>query len=220
MSKLLSRQKAIELRRQGKSYSQIRQDLQVSKSSLSLWLKDYPLSKEKIRELRDLSAIRIEKYKNTMKKKREKRLEGYYREAENKLILSKDSLYICGLFLYWGEGNKASRHTISIANSDPDVIKFTLVWMKEALKIPQNKIKIYLHLYSDMNIEEEIDYWMKTLNMPRGSFSKPYIKKSTRTNINHKGFSHGTCNVSYNNTVLKEKLLMTLEALKHRYVKN
>ncbi len=51
MAKIKEREKAIELRKKGMSYSQIREKLGTPKSTLSNWLKDHPLSKERIREL-------------------------------------------------------------------------------------------------------------------------------------------------------------------------
>ena len=71
---------ALELRKQGKSYSQIKQELALSKSTLSRWLKKYPLSKERILELRGRSPVRIEKYRNTMIRKRENKLICEYME--------------------------------------------------------------------------------------------------------------------------------------------
>ena len=52
--------KAITMRLSGMSYSQIKEVVPVSKSTLSVWLENYPLSQERIRELRDLSPKRIE----------------------------------------------------------------------------------------------------------------------------------------------------------------
>jgi orotate phosphoribosyltransferase-like protein len=46
MAKYELKQKVLELRKQGKSYSQIRQELKVSKGSLSLWLRGKSLSKK------------------------------------------------------------------------------------------------------------------------------------------------------------------------------
>jgi len=89
------------LRKQGKSYSQIKKILKVSKSTLSLWLRNYPLSKQIIRELRDWNEQRIEKFRNTMRKKREERLKEVYK-SQKKIIspLNKREFFLAGLFLY------------------------------------------------------------------------------------------------------------------------
>ena len=81
MSKKLEKEKAIKLRLEGKSYSQIRNEVKVSKSTLSKWLHFFPLSNEKIRELRDNSQIRIEKCRNTKENNKRKKLENVYNEV-------------------------------------------------------------------------------------------------------------------------------------------
>lgn len=59
MARKLDKQRAILLRKRGYSYSQIKNKLGISKSTLSGWLYDIPLSEKRIRELRDLSPQRI-----------------------------------------------------------------------------------------------------------------------------------------------------------------
>ena len=71
MARFRDHAKALILRKQGKSYSQIKTILKVSKSTLSLWLRDYPLSRQRIRELRDWSEQRIEKCRETKRKKKD-----------------------------------------------------------------------------------------------------------------------------------------------------
>lgn len=210
--------KALELRNQGKSYSQIRSEIGVSKSTLSDWLKKFPLSREQIRLLRDLSEVRIEKYRQTMKLKRENKLNGYFEEEKRRLLpLSERELFLAGLFLYWGEGGKSQRHTVSINNTDPTVIKFALYWMVKCLKIPKGEIHVFLHLYNDMDFLSEIMFWSKELQIPISNFDRPYIKESTRTSLDQKGFGHGTCGVRTCDTVIKERLMMGIRAVAEYY---
>src|SRR3989338_6134106 len=102
------REKALQLRKSGWSYAQIKEKLSVSKGTLSVWLRDYPLSRERINELRGKSEKRIERYRDTMRQKKEKRLAQVYRERASAILpLSRRDLYLAGLFLYWGEGSKS-----------------------------------------------------------------------------------------------------------------
>jgi len=73
------------------------------------------------------------------------------------------------------------------------VLKFALYWLIYALEIPKAKIEVFLHLYNDMDVKKEMGYWSKELKMPLKQFAKPYIKKSFREKLTHKGFGHGTC---------------------------
>lgn len=218
MTKFIERSKVRQLRKEGKSYSEILKIIKVSKSSLSLWLKDVPLSEGQIKRIKGNKERAIERFIKTMKLKRQKRLLDYYTKQKKKwLPLSDRELFLSGLFLYWGEGNKASRNTVSVSNTDPNVIKFSILWMIKSLKVPKSKAKVSLQLYSDMNIDKSIDYWVKVLNIPVEQFNKPYIKISTRNSIDQKGFGHGTCSVSIQNTVIKENLLMAIKAIADFY---
>jgi len=214
MTHVILKRQALELRKLGKSYSQIKKELNVSKSTLSEWLREYPLSKEQIRLLRDINEERIEKYRNTMRLKREAKQLTYYNEQKRNLIpLSQKEIYLAGLFLYWGEGAKTLHHQVDISNTDPSVLKFVLHWMTTALYIPKEKVRVNLHLYKDMNIEEIVDFWSEELHIPKNQFNRPYIKSTNRSELDQKGFGHGTCHLVVNNTVIKEKILMGIKAM-------
>ncbi len=219
MSKLELKAKALKLRARGMSYNQIKLSIKVSKSTLSLWLREYPLKPEQMRLLRDFSEVRIEKFRQTMLGKREKRFEGIYKEEKAKqLPLSERELFIAGLFLYWGEGTKDLRYPLALYNTNPQIIKFGLGWYVKGLKLPLSKINIQLHLYSDMNIREEMKYWSKELKVPLSQFPKPYIKKSKKSDINRKGsFGHGTCGWVVHDVRLKERVMAAIKAIADHY---
>ncbi len=184
MARLKDREKALVLRnKQQMSYSQIKKILGISKSTLSYWLRDYPLSEKKIKELQyqgwKKGEASRERFRNTMIQKRKERLKNTY-EKQKKLILplSKREIFIAGLFLYWGGGGTKSRNdSLEIANSDPSVIKFFIYWLIKILLVSKDKIKIQLHLYSDMNIDKEMRYWSKELKIPIKQFHRSYVKK-------------------------------------------
>jgi transposase len=218
MARFKDREKALVLRKQGKSYSQIKKILGLSKGTLSVWLRKYPLSKQCIRELRDWNEQRIEKYRETMRKKRQTRLDRTYDEQKKIVLpLTKREFFIAGLMLYWGEGKKSKPTALSISNTDPSVIKFFIKWLNNCLLVPKEKIKIQLHLYNDMKVKKEIRYWSQTLKLPLKQFNRPYIKETSCQRINHKGtFGHGTCNAEINSVLLAEKILMSLKVISDR----
>jgi len=220
MARFKDHEKAIILRKKGMSYSQIKEILKVSKSTLSIWLRDYPLSEQRIRQLRDWSEQRIEKCRETKRRKKEKRLQDFYQIQKKYILpLNKRELYLAGLFLYWGEGTKTRSSGLSISNTDPSVIKFFLFWLTKSLSVPKRKLKIELHLYKDMNIDKEIKFWSDILKISPKQFYKPYIKKSLIESINHKGgFGHGTCNMRVSNARLSEKSLMGLKVISDHFL--
>ncbi len=212
MAKRLLKQKAIELRLLGYSYSQIKSELGTPKGTLNGWLKDMPLSEERIKELKQNGHRSVEKFRNTMMRKRDDRLQKVFKNVSNDIgLLTERELFIAGLFLYWGEGWKTSSCTTALTNTNPNMIKFFIKWL-ELLGIKKEKIKIHLHLYVDMDIEMSIEFWVKELNIPRNQFRNPYIKKSLQSSITYKsGFGHGTCNIIVENRYLSEYVMMGLK---------
>jgi len=219
MARVLDKQKAIKLRLEGKSYSEIKNLLGISKSTLSGWLSPYPLSSEKVRELRDFSARRIESFRNTMKKKREDRQAITYNKVKIDIAdLNKRELFISGLFLYWGEGSKTNRNSIALTNTNPSMLKFFVKWLKECFGVDRSRLRVGLHLYSDMNIEDSIMYWSNELNLSKEQFGKPYIKKTSIIGINYKnGFGRGTCSVMLHCRDVSEPVLMGIKYLQDKY---
>lgn len=202
---------AIEMRKAGASYSQIKEKTKVSKGTLSYWLRDMPLSRERIRELRDVSPKRIESYRNTMRLKKEARLEKVLNSVSKKIKgFSEREFYIAGLFLYWGEGGKTKESEISMSNTDPAVLKFFLRWI-ELFGSDKTKVKARIQIYKDMDPEKELKYWMKELGLKRSQFRKIYIKDSVRlSNYRHR-FSHGTCNIHLCNRDICDEVMMGLK---------
>lgn len=216
MARLRDREEAIELRKAGYSYSQIKKNLEVSKSTLSLWLRDYPLPEERLRELRDHSDQRIERFRTTMRRKREERLKKTYDE-QLKLILplNERDLLIAGFFLYWGEGTKHSMNTLVLANTDPAMIRLYVRWLTISLKVPKERIKVKLQLYGDMDREKEFAYWSNVTGVSLSQFRVPQIKVAYSTRINYKGrFGHGTCDIEVNSVVMGERVFMSLKAIR------
>ena len=221
MARLKDREKALALRKEKQmSYSQIKKTLGISKSTLSYWLRDYPLSQQRISELRDWNEQRIEKCRETKHKKKEERLLKFYKEQRGRIFpLSKREFFLAGLFLYWGEGSKCSPTRLSISNTDPSIIKFFIAWLTRTCDVSKEKLRVHLHLYKDMDIQKEIQFWSKILDIPKKQFNKPYIKKGSTKRINHKGsFGHGTCNLQIGGARMSEKVLMAINAISDKSI--
>lgn len=215
MSKFREKEEALELRNLGKSYSEIKQAIKVSKSTLSRWLRNHPLSKERIRALRDWNQRRIERYRETRRRKKNVLLrEIYLTQIKSILPFSHRDIFIAGLFLYWGEGGKAQQSEPSLSNTNPAAIRAFMMWLKKGFGIGKEKMVVKLHLYSDMDIKKETIFWSKTLSMPIRQFKKPYIKKSSYNSLSYKkSFGHGTCNVIVRDAILGRKIAMSLKVV-------
>lgn len=220
MARRLDKNKAIRLRLQGKSYSEIKTEISVSKSTLSIWLQPYPLTPNQVARIRNKRPQQIEKFRRTMATRREALQKRAYDDAQKFwLPLSPRELMLAGVFLYWGEGTKVSPGYLCISNCDPRVIKFAYKWMTGSLGIDKKSIHVLLHLYSDMSIEYETKYWSNLLKIPLENFRRPYIKQSTRAGLSYKSFGHGTCNIYTGSTAIKSRVMESINAISDHYSK-
>lgn len=217
MANYLLREQVIKLRHQGLTYSQIKRQLNIPKATLSDWLRNLPLNETQYQALltnRLLGEdLRREKFRATMANKRLIQLQEILKTQRKVMLpISKKELFIAGLFLYWGEGDK-KLGTLCISNTDFRIVKFALYWMVIILGVPKDKIKVGIHIYKDMNIKEILTYWSTKLDLPLSQFIKPYIKNSNRANLSYKGFGYGTCKIYTSNVLLTEKVAMSIRTI-------
>jgi len=205
------------MRKAGHSYSQIKSTLNVSKGSLSLWLKDMPLSDERIRELRDNSQIRIEKTRETKRRKKEQRRTEVYKKVASDIEKSKNSFFVSGFYLYWGEGTKTAEYSVSFTNTDSTMVRCFIQWLS-LLGVPTNRLKVKLHVYSDQNEKRLKEYWSNQTGVPLENFNKTYIKTSELGRKTYKGmYGHGTCVIFYHNRDMYEYVLAGVKYLRDKH---
>jgi hypothetical protein len=70
--------------------------------------------------------------------------------------------------LYWAEGDKASRNAARISNSDPEVLKLFVRFLRECLEVPDERMRVTCNLFADhlprqLAIEQ---FWLTTLRLP------------------------------------------------------
>lgn len=181
--KATAKEKAINLRRQGFSYSEILKQIPVAKSTLSLWLRSVGLSKKQKQRLTEKKLASIRRGAIA---KRNQRIE-IVRLIKNKAIseiknISNRELWLIGVSLYWAEGAKQKEHNVSqkvaFSNGDPLMIKLFLKWLKEILKISDSNI--FFEIYTHENLKNKnvqtIKYWSKITNSPKYKFDRIYYK--------------------------------------------
>lgn len=220
MAKVALRERAIKLRLLGYTYGQIKQELDVQKSTLSDWLRNLPLTSKQLELLAknklNSQNVRIERYRQTVQNKQLERYKKIFSEQRRALLpLSKKELLIAGLLLYWGEGSKQKGRVV-ISNTSPQVMQFAKYWMINAVDVSRKELQVRLYLYSDMNVQHEIKFWSELLDIPHDQF-KISIKKSTRTDLSYKSYGHGTCNLMCFDTIISERIAMSIKAIAEYY---
>lgn len=204
---------AIALRKSGKSYVKISENLGVPKSTLSGWFKQLRYS-QKIK--RRLSSIAIQKFSaniNTWNKIRAEK----YLEQRNATIekaadqipnITKDNLLFFGLGLFWAEGSKKERFSVRFANSDPAIILFWIKFLEQYCGISINSITVSIHLHPNISDEAAKNYWSKLLGLPLSQFRKSQTVVSLRSQYKRASntLPYGTCHIRVNNSKLKQNI--------------
>ncbi len=209
-----NKEKATLLRRRGMSYKKIRNELGVSVSTLAGWFKNEPWSQTiKSRLSTEVSWANPRALELLVRANRErwKNKHEEYRAAAIKEFqkYKKDPLFLAGIMLYWGEGEKQPKSSqVRLANSEPEMIKVFYLFLTKMLKISPDKIFAWLLLYPDLIDSVQKNFWSKTTGLTTNQFKKSiYIKGRHPT----KRLSYGVCTIVVSSRALKERVLKWIE---------
>lgn len=180
MAKFEKRLKALGLRRRGWSIKTIANQLDVSKSTASIWCRDLELTKAQRLRLTE-NAIRaghrgrmIGAQKNKEKKVAQIEL---YRNLGKQAVgrLTERDWLLAGAALYWAEGSKKSR--FAFTNSEPQMIKFVARWLKYAMGVKKDEFmpRIFINAIHKPRIEKVVDFWSQLLQVPMHQFGNPVL---------------------------------------------
>lgn len=174
----LDREAALQLRIKGQSYGEIRRALGVSKSTLSFWFKNLTLSPRTLKILQPkqrkglLALAEFNKRRTISIRKENIGIADGLKSMVG--ILSDRDIMLIGAALYWGEGyknfKKGTYEHINFANSDPDMIRVFLMFLKRVLNIASSDLKAHIFLYPGMDQKKAIRYWVAITKIPRDHF--------------------------------------------------
>lgn len=173
--------KAISLRLEGHSYREIMEEVPVSKSTLSGWLKYIKLNSEQETRLfnKIITRSNIGRAKGaiTNRRKRIERQELDYIEARKSFEKYQNNpLFAFGVALYWAEGAKTTEN-FQFMNSNPELVLLVTLWAEKFLGLDRTKnifYRLYIHhVYSEENCEE---FWMDYLKVPIEQLKKTIYK--------------------------------------------
>lgn len=209
--KLKKKNEAIELRKQGLSMKEISKELQVSQSSVSLWVRDIVLTPEQILKLsannpiinRQLSGAKT-KSNNARLKRLEFQLKGKNKAKEGNL------LHQAGCLLYWAEGTK-SKNSCRFTNSDINMILLYMKFLRECFQLENKFISLTINCYTTNGIsKEDIEkYWLDKLGLDKSSLRKGVENlrpRSVTNQIRHNKLMYGIISINVNSTEIVQHI--------------
>ncbi|PIP24397.1 MAG: hypothetical protein COS25_01780 [Candidatus Nealsonbacteria bacterium CG02_land_8_20_14_3_00_37_10] len=223
MARFIEKNKALKLRKIGKSINEIATELNIAKSTVSSWCRNIQLGSKQIERL--VKRQESGSYKGRMKfleRTRKERIKevALLRKQGIKEIgkLSKRDFFISGVAIYWSEGYTYSGgEQVGFTNSDPKMILLMLRWFKEICNIPDDNISLQVkinEIHKD-RIKEVENYWSNITKISIGQFNKTVLIKSKAKKIYpNSGDYYGTLRITVRKgTKLRRRINGWIEGL-------
>lgn len=189
------RVRARDLRSQGGRVQEIAAELGVSKSSVSLWVRDLPApaprSVEHVRMMSERRWAPVRRRRNI------ERLVTKARASASVGRVTERELYLIGVALYWAEGAKdkpySRRERVTFCNSDPTMVTTFLSWLL-LMGVESDRLRFRLQIHETADAKAAMHYWSDVVGHPLTSFTATSLKRhDPRTNRLHRGESYQGC---------------------------
>jgi transcriptional regulator with XRE-family HTH domain len=204
--KLAEQRQARLLRQAGLPLAEIAARLGVSKSSVSLWVRDVAFSPLP----RPPRGRR--RAPNALQRRRQAEIERLVAEGRARIgRLSEREFLIAGVAFYAGEGAKRDGH-LRFTNSDPRMIFFYCCWLRRFFEIDESRLRVGLYLHEGLDLGATIAYWSALTAIPASQFGKPY-RAVADPSIRRAKHVHGCVTVSYSCSATHRSVMGLVHAL-------
>lgn len=184
--------RARELREQGLDYEEIAGALGVSKSSVSLWVRDMPWPERlSYEECRKRSAEGAQRYWAAERPVRQARREAVRAAAAAEIgPLAEREILIAGAIAYWCEGAKSKAHRrqdrVVFVNSDPALIRFFLRFL-DTVGIGREELTYRVHIHETADVLGAERFWQRVTQADPCQFRRTVLKthnpRTVRANV-------------------------------------
>lgn len=214
--KFKQREKIRQLRKKGKTYSEINKllKLKIPKGTISYICQNIKLPKSyngKVKAIncRNLRAAR-QRAAEARDKKQQELVDDFYKKNVNlrKLLNNKKTSKILLACLYLAEGGKTRKGSLMFGNSDPRIIKFFLSLLRNTFVLDEKKFRCTLQCRADQNIKSLQQFWSNITDIPPILFYKPQIDKRSLGKRTLKKEYKGVCRLDYFSAEIFHELMM------------
>lgn len=165
--KVREQEQARELRARGKTLAEIAAELGVSKSSVSLWVRDVPFTPSKRRR-------GAQRRRQPLRDRKLREIEELDRKGIERIgNLSAQAFLAAGAALYAGEGGK-SDGKVNFANSDQTMMRFFCSWLRHFFEIDESRLRVSIYLHQGLDLGAAEAFWSEVTGVPASQFAKPY----------------------------------------------
>lgn len=205
--------KAIQLRKQGKTYNEINRLLNIPKSTLSGWFNGLEIP-ERIK--RRLWSNAQKKWAQSITNYNKKRaLDTLIKAEQSQETTAKDigrltrrELMLAGTTLYWAEGNKKDRWNVKFCNSDPAIINLMMQFFRKICKVDEEKFRAHMQIYPNISEKKAKIFWSRISGIPLPQFGKTQntISKSSKFKRSSNTLPYGTFRIEVSDVNLVNRM--------------
>ena len=177
---------------------------------MSVWVRDIELTPEQHAELRRTTPVYDGQQRAGMlRAARARETRRGYQEHGRVLARRGEPLHVTGCMLYWAEGAKA-RHQLQFANSDPDMIRLFVSFLRRYFGLRGDDIRISLNLFADhQERQREIEeFWLDVTELPGSCLRKSIVNVYSRQSLGKRTnmLPYGTCRVVVSRTSVVQSI--------------
>lgn len=193
--KLEQRARARQLRAQAWTLQEIADALGVSRSSVSVWVRDVEFTPKPRRTGNRNYGARA----GRANRLRERKLAEVQRllDAGRERIsdLTEQEFLVAGVALYAGEGGKRDGQ-VTFANSDPRFVGFFCAWLRHFFDVDEGRLRLRLYLHDELDLQAANLYWAAVTGIPLTQFGKPY-RAASDPSIRRTKHAYGCPRIDY-----------------------
>jgi hypothetical protein len=214
--KTVERERARILRAEhGLSIRDITRILGVSKSSVSLWVRDIELNPAQIARLHERNPACNPERNGAATQRAKGRARRLAYQAHGRMLARRgEAFHASGCMLYWAEGSRR-RNAVVFVNSDPAMILYFARFLRTCFEVPDENFRVRCNLFADhLDRQLEIEqFWLDLLGLPRPCLTKSavnvYSKYSKKKRQNK--LPYGTCGLTVHDTRIAQSIYGSIQ---------
>jgi transposase-like protein len=194
----------------GMALREIAEQLGVSKSSVSLWVRDIELTPEQDAALLAKNPVRNGQLRGVRVYSDRCRAERIAAQEHGRArVRARDPEFIAGCMLYWAEGSK-TRNAAQLVNADPDLIATFLRFLRSCYRLPHERVAFSVNCFlgNGLTLDEIQEWWLLRLGLPATCLRKSIVNRPSSASKLRKGhvLPYGTARVTVYSTFVVQSI--------------
>ena len=210
------RDKARELRvSKCLTIDEIAERLALPRTTIFYWVRDLPLARPSQNSEWKRTGAQRRGTQAMVEKYRVLRAAAYADGLRSFESLSTQPRFRDFVCLYIAEGYKRNRNVVSLANSDPAVVKLADTWIRH---FAYNPLRYRVQFHADQQLDELAEFWGAQLGIQPERVK--FQRKSNSNQLERRSWrcQYGVLTVESNDTLLRARLGAWMDCLREEWV--